>query len=172
MSLSGTKITTNVAIKQMIFTTDRSIGDQLLESILEYPEDWDVGNDLEKPSTHKHKNGVEIWAYIDPNDTKIWAPAEAKGVVIFTNEEKQRLFKVIEARRTELRETRFRKSTKLVIDKMNYVEPPPSPIVTWATKNDGPNDLPGASLVGKIFFTIVTTMIVVVLWNLACNYIF
>jgi hypothetical protein len=148
----------------MKFTADRPIGDQLLESILEHPEDWDTGKDLEKPSIHRHKNGVEIWAYGLADGVKIWAPTEAKGIVVFTAEEKQLLFKAIESRRTELRDQRFRKATQLVLDKMNYVEPSPSTAIAWLTKDDGPNDLPGASWAGRIFFFTITIMAAAILW--------
>ena len=85
------------------FTTSPSIGDQILDSILEEPKKWKVRYSGGEAVSQVHRSGLEIWTYLLPRDVRIYSP-ELNGVK-FTDEEQKRIYNAV----TQLRKDRAKK---------------------------------------------------------------
>lgn len=103
----------------MIFNLERPIVDQLLDSILEHPEEWEIVLVSGNPCKHRHKNGVELWVQNEvTGNIGIWEPASCKAIE-FTEEEKRRLHKAVIQIRKETEAQRLADAKNIFIQLMN-----------------------------------------------------
>ena len=103
----------------MIFTIERPIADQLVESILDYPEEWEIGLVSGKPRKHCHKNGVEVWVdELSCSSVELWSPSILRGIEL-APEDKQRIYNAVHQIRKENEERRLEKARKTLFAMMN-----------------------------------------------------
>lgn len=109
----------------MIFNLERPIADQLLDSILEHPEEWETVLVSGNPCKHRHKNGVELWIQNEiTGNVAIWEPASCKAIE-FTEEEKRRLHKAVIQIRKETDAQRLADAKNTFVQLMNKGKTPP-----------------------------------------------
>jgi len=106
-------------MSHMIFNLERPIADQLIESILDYPEEWEIVLVSGNPIKHVHKNGVEIWvAKNQPCLVELWKPDTIK-LIELTDEDKRRIYKAVIQIREETDARRLADAKNTLVQLMN-----------------------------------------------------
>lgn len=96
----------------MIFTLERPISDQLVESILEHPEEWTICH-----NRHYHKSGLRLG--FDGTRTFVYGLCED---IIFTQDESALISKAAKTMREEDKAAKDKKAKARLISIMNRSE--------------------------------------------------
>jgi len=118
----------------MIFTLERSISDQLVESILDCSEDWEIDG-----TYHTHKSGLKLYASANYDQLRLVYPASYKDIR-FSSEEKKQLYKAVLSIRNEIKNTKELKAKEALVALMNKKEKPPR---GWGVNYPKDHDLAG-----------------------------
>jgi hypothetical protein len=110
------------------FDISRPVPGQILESILDHSEEWEVVLSGTDPVIHHHKSGLDIWSYKSARDVKVYKPSEISESIEFTEEDKDHIFKAIGQIREERRDTKREECKAEVIKMLNVA---PSPKLSW-----------------------------------------
>jgi len=96
--------------KEPRFNNKRPIADQIVESILETPEEWEVRG----TRTHRHRSGLRILTGFGMGQVEFLSPN-----VTFGKEDRQRIYKAIKLDRAAKTERAKKAAEKKVVRQLN-----------------------------------------------------
>lgn len=101
------------------FNASRPLPDQILESILDYPDEWNF--DDSNDAVYQHEpSGLALWVNASPARTRICKPQKwCDALASFTLEEKTRIFKTVMEAKQERNLIRQKAAEKAIVNMLN-----------------------------------------------------
>jgi len=97
------------------FNTERPLADQIVESIVEYPEEWKAG-----AHGYRHKSGLYVWVTDYVGGVEVHSPI----CIQFTAEEKQLIFNVVQTHKVNAAAQKKKGNKKRAVALLNKSKEP------------------------------------------------